>query len=103
VNVYDGFSFHVWLWLEALGICRLGEAFEFTKGGRTTITGELPVNTGGGHLGEGALAGSPQISESILQVMGRAGVRQVDNVHYALAGTDRPTRGQVLIFSSEDQ
>jgi acetyl-CoA acetyltransferase len=100
-NVYDGFSILSWLWLEALGFCGVGEAFEFVQGDRTEIEGELPLNTSGGHLAEGALAGAPHYSESILQTMGRAGPRQVDDVHYALAATDRPTRAQVIIFSSQ--
>jgi acetyl-CoA acetyltransferase len=101
VNLYDGFSIFVWLWLEALGFCNVGEGFEFVQNGRVELGGDLPLNTGGGHLGEGALAGAPHYSEAILQAMGRAGVRQVENVRFSLAGTDRPTRGQVIIFGAE--
>ena len=100
-NVYDGFSFLTWLWLEALGFCKEGEAFEFIQNGRIEIGGELPLNTSGGHLGEGATAGSPHYTEAILQAMGRAGPRQVKDVRYTLAATDRPCRAQVMIFSSE--
>ena len=100
-NVYDGFSILSWLWLEALGFCGEGEAFKFTQDGRMEIGGQLPLNTGGGHLGEGALAGAPQYAEAVRQTMGRAGARQVSNVRYALAATDRPTRAQVIIFSSQ--
>jgi acetyl-CoA acetyltransferase len=100
-NVYDGFSILAWLWLEALGFCDEGEAFEYVQGDHNEIGGSLPLNTSGGHLGEGALAGAPHYSEAVLQCMGRAGVRQVPNVRYALAATDRPTRAQVIIFSAE--
>ncbi|HEV7679175.1 MAG TPA: hypothetical protein VGQ42_11455 [Candidatus Dormibacteraeota bacterium] len=100
-NLYDGFSILTWLWLEALGFCGEGEAFEYVQGDHNEIGGSLPLNTSGGHLGEGALAGAPHYSEAILQAMGRAGSRQVGNVHYTLAATDRPTRAQVIIFSSE--
>ena len=99
-NVYDGFSILVWLWLEALGVCGHGEGFELAKSAESDLGGSLPINTGGGHLGEGALAGAPHYSEAILQSMGRAGSRQVPDVEYALAATDRPARGQVIIFSS---
>ncbi len=100
-NLYDGFSILAWLHLEALGFCGVGEAFEFVQDGRTGLTGQLPVNTGGGHLGEGHLGGGPHYSEAILQAMGRSGARQVAGVRYALASTDRPTRAQVMIFGSE--
>jgi acetyl-CoA acetyltransferase len=100
-NLYDGFSILTWFWLEALGFCKVGEAFEYVQGDHNELTGTLPLNTSGGHLAEGALAGAPHYSESILQTMGRAGPRQVDNVRYSLAGTDRPTRAQVIVFSSE--
>ena len=100
-NVYDGFSILAWLWLEALGFCKEGEAFQFIQNGRMEIDGKLPLNTSGGHLGEGALAGAPHYTEAILQASRRAGPRQVRNVRYALAATDRPTRAQVIIFSSE--
>ncbi len=100
-NVYDGFSILAWMWLEALGFCGEGEAFKFVQDGRMEIGGQLPLNTGGGHLGEGALAGAPHYAEAVRQTMGRAGGRQVPDVRYALAATDRPTRAQVMIFSSE--
>ncbi|HXA28436.1 MAG TPA: hypothetical protein VN193_06780 [Candidatus Angelobacter sp.] len=100
-SVYDGFSILTWLWLEALGFCGEGEAFEYVQGGHNEIGGSLPLNTSGGHLAEGALAGAPHYAEAALQCMGRAGVRQVQDCRYALAATDRPTRAQVIIFSSE--
>jgi len=101
VNVYDGFSIISWLWLEALGICGIGEAFEYVQGDHNEIGGSMPLNTSGGHLAEGALAGAPHYAEAALQCMGRAGARQVKDCRYALAATDRPTRAQVIIFSSE--
>jgi acetyl-CoA acetyltransferase len=100
-NLYDGFSILTWLWLEALGFCGRGEAFEYVQGDHNEIGGSLPLNTSGGHLAEGALAGAPHYAEAVLQCMGRAGPRQVANVHYALAATDRPTRAQAIVFSSE--
>jgi acetyl-CoA acetyltransferase len=101
VNVYDGFSILTWLWLEALGFCGQGEAFEYVQGEHNEIGGTMPLNTSGGHLAEGALAGAPHYAEAALQCMGRAGVRQVKDVRYALAATDRPTRAQAIVFSSQ--
>jgi acetyl-CoA acetyltransferase len=101
INVYDGFSIISWLWLEALGICGVGEAFEYVQGDHNAVGGKMPLNTSGGHLAEGALAGAPHYAEAALQAMGRAGVRQVENCRYALAATDRPSRAQVIVFSSQ--
>jgi acetyl-CoA acetyltransferase len=100
INVYDGFSIISWLWLEALGICGIGEAFEYVQGDHNAIGGTRPLNTSGGHLGEGALGGAPHYAEAALQCMGRAGQRQVKDCRYALAATDRPSRAQVIVFSS---
>jgi len=101
LTVYDGFSILTWLWLEALGVCGVGEAFEYVQGDHNEIGGSMPLNTSGGHLAEGAMGGAPHYAEAALQCMGRAGVRQVKDCHYALAATDRPCRAQVIIFSSQ--
>jgi acetyl-CoA acetyltransferase len=86
-NLYDGFSYFTYIWLEAFGFCKVGEAFEFIQDGRIALDGQLPLNTSGGSLGMGRLHGPPQVIESVLQLQGRAGVRQVKNVTVTLAHT----------------
>ncbi|MCW1401708.1 thiolase family protein [Novosphingobium sp. MW5] len=77
-QIYDGFSIHVWLWGEALGLWQPGEAAHFFEGGiRTGIGGELPVNTGGGQLSGGRFHGYGHTYEACLQLWGRGGGRQV--------------------------
>lgn len=77
-QIYDGFSIHVWLWGEALGLWQPGEAAHFFGGGiRTGIGGELPVNTGGGQLSGGRFHGYGHTYEACLQLWGRGGGRQV--------------------------
>ena len=49
-QLYDGFSFMVLGWLEALGFCKRGEAGAFVENGRIELGGALPVNTWGGQL-----------------------------------------------------
>ncbi|MCU1401532.1 MAG: hypothetical protein JWN62_4641 [Acidimicrobiales bacterium] len=100
-NLYDGFSIIAWSWLEGLGFCGEGEAFEFVQDGRVEIGGELPINTSGGNLGEGRMHGAPHVSEAIYQAMGRAGERQVKDARYTLAAPDRLAVGQAIVFSSE--
>lgn len=77
-QIYDGFSIHVWMWLEALGLVPKGEACRFTEGGqRIALDGELPLNTGGGQLSAGRFHGYGHIHEATVQLWGRGGGRQV--------------------------
>jgi acetyl-CoA acetyltransferase len=85
VNVYDGFSIFVPLFLETLGFCGEGEAFDFMAPERMAIDGDLPLNTSSGNLGAGRMHGVPQFLDSVLQIQGRAGRRQVKGAEIALA------------------
>lgn len=78
--LYDGFSFIVAEWLEALGICGTGEAGEFLEGGsRIALNGEFPINPHGGQLSSGRVHGFGFPHEAVLQLRGQAGKRQVPN------------------------
>lgn len=72
-NVYDSFSFFVYVWLEAYGLCKAGEAHQFIQNGRIERNGEFPLNPSGGAIGMGRLHGMPQLLEAVLQLQGRAG------------------------------
>lgn len=75
---YDGFSIFPIQWLESLGLCEVGEGHKFIEGGkRIAIDGELPLNTGGGQLGVGRLHGFGFAYESVIQLRGLGGARQV--------------------------
>jgi acetyl-CoA acetyltransferase len=77
-QIYDGFSILTWLWGEALGLWPRGEAGAFFEGGtRVSLTGELPINTGGGQLSGGRFHGYGHTHEACLQLWGRGGARQV--------------------------
>ena len=77
-QIYDGFSIHVWLWMEALGLVPPGEACRFVEGGqRIALAGALPLNTGGGQLSGGRFHGYGHIHEATVQLWGRGGGRQV--------------------------
>jgi acetyl-CoA acetyltransferase len=78
VQLYDGFSFQPITWLEGLGFCGIGEGGQFIDGGhRIALDGELPMNTGGGQLGWGRLHGFGYAYESVVQLRGDGGARQV--------------------------
>lgn len=78
VQLYDGFSFQTIAWLEALGFCDLGEGGRFIEGGkRIALDGELPLNTFGGQIGAGRLHGFGFAHESVVQLRGNGGARQI--------------------------
>lgn len=78
VQLYDGFSFQVISWLEGLGFCEVGEGGRFIEGGkRIALDGELPLNTFGGQIGAGRLHGFGFAHESVVQLRGKGGARQI--------------------------
>jgi acetyl-CoA acetyltransferase len=98
-NLYDGFSYFTYLYLEALGFCGEGEAADFIQGGRIAVDGKLPLNTSGGSLGMGRVHGPPQVIESVRQLQGRGGERQIVRPGVILAVTGQPnySAGYVLL------
>jgi acetyl-CoA acetyltransferase len=76
-QLYDGFTFLTFAWLEALGICGDGEAGPFVEGAtRIALDGALPLNTYGGQLSAGRMHGYWVLHEACLQLRGDAGPRQ---------------------------
>jgi acetyl-CoA acetyltransferase len=101
-QVYDGFSPFVWFWLEALGICPVGEAHRFVDSGGidSDVPGAVPALSGGGALGNGRMHGVPQMLECYLQLSRRAGARQRE-VSVGLACQSSPNFGGVVAYTSE--
>jgi acetyl-CoA C-acetyltransferase len=69
--------------LAECGFCADGEQEDLVRRGATEIDGELPVNTDGGCLANGepiGASGLRQVYESVLQLRGEAGERQVPGV-----------------------
>jgi acetyl-CoA acetyltransferase len=77
-ELYDGFTFLTFAWLEALGFCKDGEAGPFVEGAeRIRLGGQLPLNTYGGQLSAGRMHGYWVFHEACLQLRQQAGERQV--------------------------
>lgn len=89
-NLYDGFSYFTYLYLEAFGLCAKGQAHHFIQDGRVALGGAFPLNTSGGSLGMGRLHGPPQVIESVRQLQRRCGDRQVHEPEAILAVTGQP-------------
>jgi acetyl-CoA acetyltransferase len=77
-ELYDGFTFLTFAWLEALGFCGEGESGPFVDGGmRIALGGDLPLNTYGGQLSAGRMHGYWVLHEACTQLRGDGGARQV--------------------------
>ncbi len=87
VELGDEFSYQELLWCEGLGLCGSGEGGKLVESGATWKDGRIPVNPSGGLLGgvPANVMGLNSVAEAALQVMGKAGDRQVANVKTAVA------------------
>jgi acetyl-CoA acetyltransferase len=72
---------------EQLGLCLPGEGGRMVDEGRTEVSGDIPVNTGGGILSCSEPTGASalrQIAEVTWQLRGQAGARQVRGARIGL-------------------
>ena len=77
--IYDSFTYTVMITLEGLGFCKPGEAADFVANQRTAPGGDFPLNTNGGGLSytHPGMYGSFLLVESVRQLRGEVGERQV--------------------------
>jgi acetyl-CoA acetyltransferase len=96
-EIYDPFTPMVLMGLEAYGFAQPGQAPKLLREGRLELDGDMPMNTHGGHLGEGYLHGFGHIIEGVRQIRGTA-VNQIKDVQTCLvtAGVGVPTSAIIL-------
>ena len=96
-EIYDPFTPMVLMQLEAYGFAKPGEAARLFHDGSLELGGRMPMNTHGGHLGEGYLHGFGHIVEGVRQIRGTA-VNQVPDVKTCLvtSGVGVPTSAIIL-------
>ena len=81
-EVHDGMAPAELRLYEELGLCKEGEAAAMIDEGKTTLTGEIPVNPSGGLAAKGhpiSATGLAQVAEVVWQLRGEAGPRQISN------------------------
>ena len=84
-GLYDPFTFMPLLLLQEIGFCTGAEAAELAAAGELGPGGRVPLNTHGGALSWGNSINSlAHVIESVRQLQGRAGPRQVDDPELAL-------------------
>jgi acetyl-CoA acetyltransferase len=84
---YDSFTITALLHLEDLGFCEKGEGGAFAATGATAPGGSLPMNTNGGGLSytHPGMYGMFLLTESVKQLRGGLGDRQVEGAEIAVA------------------
>ncbi len=106
VEIYDAFSFQEMLWSEGLHLFEKGTAWRAVEAGVTAMDGDLPINPSGGVLAtnNGSDAAMLRVLEAALQVMGKAGDRQVEGARTACAMSwgGRTQFFNVTVVSSEN-
>lgn len=86
LQIYDAFTINVLVALEAMGFCKPGEAGAYLRSGSAAPGGALPVNTSGGGLAfnHSGQFGMQLMVESVRQLRGECGERQVSNASSCL-------------------
>jgi len=86
-EVHDCFSIAEICVIEDMGFVEKGKGGSFTEQGRTALEGPIPVNPSGGLKSKGhpvGATGVAQIVETVEQLRGTAGKRQVKNARIGL-------------------
>ncbi|MBX7059130.1 MAG: hypothetical protein K1X75_13775 [Leptospirales bacterium] len=87
LEIYDAFTSQHLIWYEGLGLVERGHGADLVDQGAIRMDGKLPVNPSGGVLSNNSIGASAMIrqAEVALQLMGRAGDRQVQGAEIGLA------------------
>jgi len=87
-EVHDATSFGEIVQAENLGFCKKGEGGLIAEQGDTSLGGRIPINTSGGLTSRGhpiGASGLAQLHETVVQLRGQCGARQVEGARIAMA------------------
>ncbi len=103
-ELYEPCTFAELAWTEALGFCDWGEGGKLVESGFTSMQGRLPVNPSGGVTSTNPIGATAMIrvAEAALQIMGKAGLRQVHDARTAICtGFGGSWWSDVMILSKD--
>jgi acetyl-CoA acetyltransferase len=83
-QIYDGFSTLALAWLQDMGFVDQREAGDWLRAGNGRLGSSMPILTDGGQLGGGRLHGFGKVAETVLQLRGECGPRQVPGAEVGL-------------------
>ncbi|MGD9935509.1 MAG: thiolase family protein [Dehalococcoidia bacterium] len=87
VQVHDAFTVEEIEYCESMGFCEQGQGEFAVERGELAIGGRIPFSTDGGLLSRGhplGPTGLAQVHETVMQIRGEAGVRQVERARTGL-------------------
>ena len=96
LEIYDNFTPVILFSLEGLGFCGRGEAASWVTPERISLKGELPINTSGGHTSESYMQGWGLLAESVRQIRGQAGERQIPGCEHVLYANAAPINSAIM-------
>jgi acetyl-CoA acetyltransferase len=96
-QLYDCFTITVLMQLEDFGFCKKGEGGSFARSGEIGMGGQVPINTGGGHLSEGYIHGMNHVLEGVRQIRGTS-TSQVPGAEVCLVTSTPLPPGSALIL-----
>jgi hypothetical protein len=102
LQVYDSFSVHLPIALDGFGFCAPGEAAGLARSGATGPGGALPINTSGGHLSESYMQGWNHQIETVRQLRGEAGARQVPDARHGQYISDVAGKVASIVYRRAD-
>ena len=103
-EVHDCFTIAEICITEALGFCDKGRGGPFVESGATALGGKIPVNTSGGLKSKGhpvGATGVAQIIETVHQLRGEAGERQVKDAKVGLTQNMGGSGGSAVVHILE--
>ena len=96
---YDAASFHLINQIEGYGFVRQGDGVGFCLAGEMDLGGRLPTNTEGGNLSCSYMHGWSQVAETVRQLRGEAGERQVAGLEFAMTSLAQTNSAHPMILA----
>jgi acetyl-CoA acetyltransferase len=99
---YDPSSIHLINQVEGHEFCKPGQGLAFCRDGGMGLSGRIPTNTEGGNLSGAYMQGWSQVVETVRQMRGEAGARQVADLDVALSTLSQTDQAHSIIYQRGD-